>query len=190
MKICAYVDGLNFYYRYSRKYNKKWIDVYSLINERIRPYFKTEFDLFVKIYTAVSTKKDSRARQTAYLDEILKAYPNQLEIIKGYHSKHAPYKEKQTDVNLATDLVYDGCTRKYDVGVLVSGDTDFVGALRNTRKSKHRVILIAPRNSKKTELTKMVSKDDCIIGFPKQMVLRHCLSNITGNTTNRPSSWK
>lgn len=66
-------------------------------------------------------------------------------------------KEKGVDVALATDLVYFGLRRFYDVAIVVSGDSDFVGAIEKVKDTEATIkIEIAQfRNSMGNELLKV-----------------------------------
>ncbi|HEX2077675.1 MAG TPA: NYN domain-containing protein [Longimicrobium sp.] len=48
--------------------------------------------------------------------------------------------EKETDVNLATDMVIGAHTNRYDVVMLVAGDTDYVHAIEAVQATGRRVI--------------------------------------------------
>jgi uncharacterized LabA/DUF88 family protein len=47
--------------------------------------------------------------------------------------KHAV--EKETDVNLAVDMTVGAHTNRYDVAVLVAGDTDYVRAVEAVQQT-------------------------------------------------------
>ena len=257
LKVCAYLDALNFYYRYSREYNFKWIDVHSLLLERLRDIGLKDIHLCVKIYTSNSVNPDARQRQQSYLVALKKAYGDEVLIIRGKHSQRKSrtheqvnvnlaidivdnthnrqlyiekrssnsinpdvrerqesclvalkniygsdvpiieglytqgesYTEKQTDVNLAIDIVDDAYKKDYDLGVLVSGDTDFVGALRKAKTLKYKMVLITPQESKNQELQELVRETYSIKGFSRRLFLRHSLSIKAGNK-GKPESWR
>ena len=188
LKICAYLDALNFYYRYSCEYNFKWIDVHSLISERLREIGYQDIHLYVKVYTSDSVDLDARQRQQSYLATLKRVYGDRVQIIQGKHTKRKPRIEKQTDVNLAVDIVDDAHKKDYDLGVLVSGDTDFVGALKKANSLNYKMALITP-HAKNQELQDLVCEQYSLIGFPKEMFLRHSLS-IKAGDRGKPESWR
>ena len=187
-RVRVYLDGFNFYYQYSHslKYDFKWVDPWTLTEERLRETLD-DFRLEqLTIYTARPVDGDSRQRQRAYLDTLENAYEGRVRTVRGRHRGDPP-REKQTDVNLAVDIVDDAHTKAYDVGVLVSGDTDFVGALKKAKLRGYRMILITP-HARNMELSDEVAKADTLRGFPKEMFLRHSLTKKAGDR-RKPPSW-
>lgn len=123
-RVRVYLDGFNFYYQYSHSLK---YDFRTLTEERLREALD-DFRLErLTIYTARPVDDGSYQRQRAYLEALKSAYRGRVQVVRGRHRGRPP-REKQTDVNLAVDIVDDAHTKAYDVGVLVSGDTDFVGA--------------------------------------------------------------
>lgn len=58
----------------------------------------------------------------------------------GEVSTHRYYVEKETDVNLASDMVVGAHTDRFDVAMLVAGDTDYVHAIEAVQATGRRVI--------------------------------------------------
>ena len=63
-------------------------------------------------------------------------------------------QEKCVDIMVACDLLYGACTDSFDVGVLVTGDKDFIPALQKTRQAAKRVAVASVRNSCNRDLTR------------------------------------
>ena len=185
-RVCVYLDGFNFYYQYahSLKYDFKWVDPWTLTEERLREALD-DFRLErLTIYTAWPVHRGSHQRQYDYLETLENAYKGRVQVVRGRHRGRPP-REKQTDVNLAVDIVDDAHTKAYDVGVLVSGDTDFVGALKKAKLRGYRMILITP-HARNMELSDEVAKADTLRGFPKEMFLRHSLTKKAGGPQKAP----
>lgn len=53
---------------------------------------------------------------------------------------HRHHVEKETDVNLATEMTVGAHTDRYDVAMLVAGDTDYVHAVEAVQATGRKVI--------------------------------------------------
>lgn len=72
-------------------------------------------------------------------------------------------EEKQSDVNLATHLVNDAWKDEFDIGVVVSNDTDLVEPIRVVRKERgKKVHVLCPRWSVAKALEETASHVRCI----------------------------
>lgn len=164
MKSIAYVDGFNLFYRAldRRKatgFQLKWLDLMALL----RMMLARNDIVKIKYFTAPVDPRPSDPlkpfRQQIYW-RALSTIPN-LEIIKGIHRSRlktvpsAPGSvdqppfvrviesvEKNSDVNLASHLIYDGCTDAYDCAVLISSDSDQITPLRMVKHSMHKKVII------------------------------------------------
>lgn len=58
----------------------------------------------------------------------------------GRTSVHRHHVEKETDVNLAVDMTVGAHTGRYDVAVLVAGDTDYVRAIQAAQSNGKTVL--------------------------------------------------
>jgi len=79
-------------------------------------------------------------------------------------SNSSRYVEKGVDVALATDLIGMAWEDAYDVAVIVSGDSDYVGAVRKVMSKGRNVEVASFRRSlsrelKNAALTKMILDD-------------------------------
>lgn len=151
MRTIVYVDGFNLYYGAVKGTRYKWLDL-SRLSRALLP--KSQI-LQIKYFTArVASRPDDPGkptRQEFYL-RALRTIPN-LEIIYGQFFEHEvsmllagtelgkkkfarvmKTEEKGSDVNLATHLVHDGHTGRYELAVLVTNDTDLVEPIRIVRQ--------------------------------------------------------
>ena len=153
-----YVDGLNLYHRAARPHNIKWLNLMALAKQLIA---RDNQILKIKYFTAMigrSSGADKCQRQDIYLRAI-QTLPN-VEIIKGrfrYRTdkrqradpphdlvKVRMPEEKGTDVNLAVHMVDDAHRDLYDVALVVSNDSDLIGALQIVRREKKIVGVLCP----------------------------------------------
>ena len=110
------------------------------------------------------------------------------------------YKEKQTDVNLGAHIGADASAGKCDCIALLSGDSDFAGALRMVRRiaPSMEILLVLPASEKDVanELRKVSSRSITVrlrhirkARFPDRLIL----SPKNGNREDRgivcPRNW-
>jgi uncharacterized LabA/DUF88 family protein len=217
MKTIVYVDGLNLYYAALRGTAFKWLDLYALFRDSI---LDTDAEVEqVRYYTAPvkgSSSDDpaSPQRQQRYL-RALKAYRgNHVEIVQGFIARKTPFLrlvnssknyvgiaraqvfhfiEKQTDVNLAADLISDAWHGRSRQAVVCSNDSDLVGALAAVRRDHPEVILglVAPvRESSHVsrELSNLATW--CKVLSPAHLASSQLPERIPGTQLNRPDRWK
>jgi uncharacterized LabA/DUF88 family protein len=217
MRVIAYVDGFNLYYR-ALKNNPslKWLNLRAFIGK-----FLSQDDTltYVNYYTArVSGERDIDAprRQNAYF-RALRTLPN-LGIHYGTFMKKQQCRplvheiplvhpkspdgqfvliknceEKGSDVNLASHLLRDAYSGHFDAAVVVSADTDLVEPIRIvTAEVRKPVGLIHP------DLDRPVSKSLAQVASFVRHVSRSSLLGsqfaqaITpskGKLIVRPESW-
>ena len=90
--------------------------------------------------------------------------PEQLKQIKKIIGNITPffkYEEKETDVNIATHIIYDCCKENIGSIVLLSNDTDLKRPLWVARKKlKKRVVVITPTEIKEGVIVPMEAHQD------------------------------
>jgi hypothetical protein len=170
MRTIVYVDGHNLYYGLLRNSAHKWLDLFALFqNHLLGP--DTEL-IEVRYYTSpvlgkVSDDPESPLRQRLYLQALRKMPPRRVCIIEGkmvMYTSHlrlakplplAPsisriqvcqFREKNTDINLAADLITGAWLGAYEQAVICTNDSDLTGALAAVRKHHPRLSLgiVAP----------------------------------------------
>lgn len=174
MRAIFYIDGFNFYYlRTKQQPNFKWLNLKKLADNIVDSSTSVEK---VNYYTApVSGKADPDApRRQARLFSALRTVP-EIEIHRGrfLHNPHWPRlvkparakpesyvwnqpepkrvlanksEEKGSDVNLASHLLRDAFTNKFDIAYIVTNDTDFVEPMRIVRDEVGKKICIVAPN--------------------------------------------
>lgn len=144
-KIITYIDGFNLYFGMKAKYGDKylWLDIEALSESLIRP--KDDL-LTTKYFTSrVTNNPPKEKRQRTYLDALL--YGTHTEIFYGrfkvianeivcHNCGHTSdlVNEKMTDVQIATQLLTDAFTDKFERAIIISGDTDLIPAIVAVKK--------------------------------------------------------
>jgi uncharacterized LabA/DUF88 family protein len=139
-RAIIYVDGFNLYYGALKHTQYRWLDLVRFA-ELMLPQQEV---VAVKYFTAIVDSPTGSARQQFYISAVESR--GRVSTYRGHFLSHTKSKprahacatcgdrkadvvvteEKGTDVNLATHLVYDACTDAFDVGVVVSNDSDLV----------------------------------------------------------------
>jgi hypothetical protein len=151
MRTIVYVDGFNLYYGCLKDTPYKWLNIHQM-SQLLLP---NDQIVGIKYFTAkvFSRRSDPQKhiRQQVYW-RALRTIPN-LEIIQGHYSEHPkmmrvahPKKgqpkyvevikteEKGSDVNLAVHLLHDGYQGRYELGVVVSNDSDLLSSIQIVQK--------------------------------------------------------
>ena len=150
----VYIDGYNFYCGINEpgwlKYG--WCNFSKLAAHLAGRTFGSSIRVDqVKYYTAPvrigqENKPGESERQQMWLDAIRAETP-EVNITEGRWKKigNEPREEKETDVNIAVDMQWD--TAKSERIILVSGDSDFIPAIRGARKAGKPVVVFVPPNT-------------------------------------------
>ncbi len=157
-KIIVYIDGFNLYYgvRFLGQFYK-WLDIQALAKSFIK---EKNYTIAVKYFTTkLNGNNESTHRQAIYLDAIDKHSPS-VKIIYGYFTKSKKCKncdtknneEKQTDVNIACEIMQDVYEDNFDIAYLVSGDSDLVAPVKKVLALDKIMIIAFPPDRKAKHL--------------------------------------
>lgn len=161
---CAalYVDGFNFYYGV-RNYFKQgqesrgfslsglvWCDFRALVE---RHFLDPDTQLYlIRYFTAPVTegleaKKDEHERYELWL-RAASTIPGLMKVFGYYRSgEQALREEKETDVNIAVEMLLDGFAGNFDTAYLLSADTDQIPAVAAAAfrlKGQKRIRVLVP----------------------------------------------
>jgi len=202
MRVTFYIDGLNVYHALTserRLHRYKWLNYAALA----RCYLMGRETLAgVKIYTALATWDQSKVRR--HRDFLAVQEHFGAEVVLGRFKKRSrhcrecgrefeTFEEKQTDVNIAVDLMRDAYLDRYDKAVLISGDTDIVPAIRATQDLflDKKIGVVCPVGRSSKEL-----KQVCDFHFQmKENQLARCVLPESvdcgrAGIIRRPESWR
>lgn len=203
--VIIYVDGFNLYYGALKRTPYKWLDLGRLCTALL----PKDDVLAINYYTArIGARPGNPSAPTDQLMYLraLRTIPN-LSITFGHFLTHPvrmaltdvePLKkvwvdkteEKGSDVNLATHLIRDACSRMFEVAVLITNDSDLAEPVRVVRHDfGFAVGVVNPHEHHSAELKKVAT-------FLKRIRQRHLvasqfpdiLSDAKG-TFHKPSSW-
>ena len=213
LKIRIYVDALNFYYGIAKPYGFKWVDIKGLFCELLQPIAPNLEIEKIFLFTAM-VQGAAANRQKIYVNALQAHYGDGLEVVTGYMTRTQKkgkilgantneivtvqvYEEKETDVNIACQIVEDAYTcQEFDISCLVSNDSDIARALMIKKRLKQRVLLICPRtkNSKTSvsnSLKRWVNKKDRIVFIDQNQLIKYRLPDPIGKWHSpKMSGWR
>lgn len=137
-RVVVYIDGFNLYFGIIdagfEKY--KWLNLNLLSKNLLRPDQELSG---IKYFTSrISNNPVKQKRQSTYIEALESVniriyYGNyQSDTIECRQCRNIwpVYHEKMTDVNIATQIIIDAYQDKYDMAMLISGDSDLVPPIR------------------------------------------------------------
>lgn len=162
-RVIVYVDGFNFYYGikkapWSRYY---WIGMVELFEQFMLPNQEL---IAVKYFSARPLDFEKSKRQDAFFQANLENPKFRLILGKYLHKQIEcfnchniirTYEEKQSDVNLATQIVADAYQDNCDIAILVSADSDMIPAIDLAREAGKQVYIYFPPTHKSSSLRTM-----------------------------------
>jgi uncharacterized LabA/DUF88 family protein len=213
-RVIAYIDGFNLYFglRESGWRRYYWLNIKALAQSLLKP---NQVLVGTKYFTARISgarpgdslargreRDASRQRQCDFLDA-LGTLPH-FRIYEGHFLDKTmqclnckrtwgTYEEKMTDVQIATEMLTDAFEDRFDMALLISGDSDLVPPIRSIRRlfADKRVIVVFPP-ARSSEQLKRAATANFVIGeaklrksqFPDEVRLPN------GYVLRRPPSWR
>lgn len=204
MKANIYVDGFNLYYGALKKTPYRWLNIEKLCRIMLPHDTINQIKYFTALVNPRSGDPSQSVRQKTYL-RALQTIPN-LEIIYGHFLTHhimmplAPPKhgyvkvikteEKGSDVNLALHLLSDGYKNAYDVGIVISNDSDLLLPVQFVKKELGKTIGIL--NPQKHPSRVLIANADFIKNIRKGVLSRSLFpTTLTDShgSFRKPSTW-
>jgi uncharacterized LabA/DUF88 family protein len=200
-RVIVYIDGFNLYFgmREAGFDNCRWLDVEALAQNLLNDNQEL---IAVKYFTSrVSHNPDKQKRQSTYLDAL---YTKGVKIIYGNYQDGKEEcrrcnhiwltaKEKMTDVNIATSIIIDAFQDKYDMAMLISGDSDLVPPIRAVHEhfKDKRVFIAFPPKRNNSSMT-LVARGSLTIGRKKLLdsQLENEIEDKKGFKLKKPMEWK
>ena len=154
-RVVAYVDGFNLYYGLRDKRWKRfyWLNIQSMVQNLLKPH---QILVSTKYFTTVIKRPAAKRKRQAVFLEALRTLSD-FEISYGRwlsnpvtcrncgHT-YEVHHEKMTDVSIAVELMRDAFQDHLDMALLISGDSDLVGAVEAIRElfPKKQVVMAFP----------------------------------------------
>lgn len=160
-KLEIFVDGSNFNLALERDDVGQTVDLNLLATRLSRTYH------FVKLryYTSPlpNVRSPAYRHQQRFFDQLRRS--RRIELVLGRHEPRWDragqryHVEKETDVNLAVDMVVGAYEDRYDVAMLVAGDTDYVRAIHVVQSRGKPVVWCHLPGQRHTDLLAQVCQE-------------------------------
>lgn len=204
-KVIVYVDGYNFYYglrnggpKWRRTY---WLDIVKLFERMMFP----DQELVEVNYYSARPVDDQQAYNNQ--DELFSAnllnpkfklhlgrYKKKKFKCQNCGFKNKTYEEKESDVRVATGMLVDVFTKRCDLTVIVSADSDMIPSVEIIKAfaHDHPVVNFVPPNQKSFALAE---KCDAVLWMEQykarfvQSMLPNEIVLDNGHVLHRPTNW-
>ena len=210
-RVAVYIDGFNLYVSMVNAGLRRslWLDLASFANNLLRDHQSLSS---VHYFTALVNRRRRRSRQEAFL--AANAASSGVKIHIGKFDFH-PIRcslcggkigcvdctvnvsrpvEKQSDVNLGTQLGLDAASDRFDTAIIVSSDSDFAGAVGIVKELfplKKIVVYLPPgRHARGKELVE-VSGNSMHVNSAhlRRAQLPQTIQISGGHVVRKPSEW-
>ena len=199
-RVIAYIDGFNLYFgmKDANLLSSKWLNIRSLIENLIS---SNQELIEIKYFTSrVNNDPHKLQKQNKYLEALesvdIKLYygryqRNSIECSRC-GNEWPSYKEKMTDVNIATHMIIDAFQDKYDMAMLISGDSDLVPPIKEIHNNfNNKRVFVGFPPKRHNQSVSIVAKGSLTIGkkkikdsqFPIEVIKRD------GYVLTRPDDW-
>lgn len=200
-RVIAYIDGFNLYFglKEAGYENCKWLDLKKLVIGLLKPnQLLSEVKYFT---TRVSNAPDKQKRQSTYIEAVETSgvsifyghYQSKTITCKNCLTAWTHYNEKMTDVNIATHIMVDAYADKYDMALLISGDSDLVPPIKSVHEQfKNKRVFVAFPPKRHNNSVSAVAKGSLSIGR-KKLLDSQFANNLTkrdGYVLYKPEEWK
>lgn len=163
MKVVFFIDGFNLYHAINNRFNNpryKWIDLRKLAEKFIKNDEEIKSILYFTAYCEWSSDKKNRHKKyitslskkgiqivLGKFKRVTKRFTEEMDIISADVPKEnlpkklefQTFEEKETDVNLALKIIEYASQNVYDHFYVISGDSDFVPAIKCAKKSYRKI---------------------------------------------------
>ena len=154
-RVIAYIDGDNLYYglRDARLHTSRWLDLRGVCESLLKP--GQRLDLVRYFTTSVRNDPDAAKRQATFIDALRATggieidfglFLSKTATCRSCNAQWTASEEKRTDVNIAVRFLNDAHDDRFDLAILISGDSDLVPIVESVRQRypRKRVIVASP----------------------------------------------
>ena len=199
-RVIVYVDGFNLYFGMKEAGfdHCKWLYLNLLASNFIK--YNQEL-IEIKYFTSrVGNNPDKQKRQATYIEAL---ETTNVKVLYGHYQTSSiqckrcgnnwpTYNEKMTDVNIATQMLIDAYQDRFDMAMLISGDSDLVPPIKAIHSlfAQKRVFVAFPPKRSNSSVA-LHAKGSIIIGR-KKLVDSQFPDEVTkrgGFILHKPTDW-
>ncbi len=175
-RVIVYIDGFNLYFgMLDAGFDYcKWLNLNLLVLNLLQ---HNQELIEIKYFTSrVSNNPDKEKRQKAYIEALESVgvniyygnYQSDKIVCRRCNNIWPTYNEKMTDVNIATQILIDAYQDKYDMAMLISGDSDLFPPMRAVHEIfKNKRVFVAFPPKRHNQSVALVAKGSFTIGRKK-----------------------
>lgn len=199
--VNVYIDGFNFYYGLKSKFWKRyyWLDIVKFYE-----YFLKENQQLGTVYyfTAKPFDEGQKARQAKFLSanecntkfQVIYGKFLQKEIRLKNGGIENTFEEKQTDLNIAVELIRNILKSSCDISILVSGDSDLVPAISLCKEinTSHKILAHFPPKRQSKHLSNICDAVFHLERYENRFAKCQLDENVTlpnGHIISKPTNW-
>ena len=200
-RVNFYFDGFNFYYGLKSSGWKKyyWLDIVKFCSWFLKP----NQELGTVYYFTAAPKDEGKKNRQDLFFSANKLNPKFRLVFGKYISKriklggekYTTFEEKQTDVNIAVEMIKNVIQNKNDVSILVSADSDLLPPINLIRELEpnHKIFTYFPPNRYSVDLN---LNSDLTIKLAryehrfKKSILPEKITLSNAYVLKRPDNWK
>lgn len=162
-RVIAYIDGYNLYFGLldAGLRTSRWLDLQSVCASLLKP--GQRLDLVRYFTTSVRDDPGAARRQATFIDALRTTGGIEIDFgvflstavtCRNCNTQWNKSEEKRTDVNIAVRLLNDAYDDRFDMAMIVSGDSDLVPIVESVRErfAHKRVIVASPPKRWSTDL--------------------------------------
>jgi uncharacterized LabA/DUF88 family protein len=152
----------------------KWLNIKLLVCNLLQ---NNQTLVEIKYFTSrVSNNPEKQKRQNTYLEALESVgvniyygnYQSDKIECKRCGNIWPTYNEKMTDVNIATQILIDAFQDKYDMAMLISGDSDLVPPIKSVHEIfKNKRVFVAFPPKRHNQSVALMAKGSLTIGRKK-----------------------
>ncbi|MCY3849450.1 MAG: NYN domain-containing protein [Acidimicrobiaceae bacterium] len=149
------MDGYNLYYGLldARLRTSRWLDLHGVCSSLLKP--GQRLDLVRYFTTSVRNDPAAAKRQAIFIDALrtrggieidFGLFMSKQVTCRTCNTQWTKNEEKRTDVNIAVRLLSDAYEDRFDMAMVISGDSDLVPSVEAVRQRfrRKRVIVASP----------------------------------------------
>lgn len=213
-RVIVYIDGFNLYFglRESKLRRCYWLNLGNLALNLMRPGQRL---VFTKYFTARISggmagdpparrkKLDAKRKRQSDFLEALETLPDFRMYAGQFLGKPMTcykcgaswrtHEEKMTDVQIATELLVDAWHDNFDMGLIVSGDSDLVPPMRTIRQHfpEKRIVVGFPPGRESKQMKRAAHASFTIKATVlERSVFPEKVTKADGFVLRRPSEWR
>jgi len=208
IRVNAYIDGFNLYYRAIREHpNCRWLDIPALCETMCGMMLPGQNCTLGSIFyfTARVRATESNPNKAHNQDVFLRALKHLgVKVIEGRfmrnkiwmplangpgYAKVQKTEEKGSDVNLAVAMVRDAANGAFDAALLISKDGDFVGAIDCVQKDFGKRVYVALPGDQKRAKGLTSAATGSLPLWPATLRKHQLPDRIPGTKIHKPATW-